>query len=110
LCADIGLFLMLLRVSVSAVVASTAGYIVGLGVHWLISSRLVFQDQAARGTALRTKQKLLFIVSALIGLAITAAIVGFATARGLDARIAKLCAIFASFQTTYMLRRSVVFV
>ncbi|MEO8724437.1 MAG: GtrA family protein [Sphingobium sp.] len=110
LCADIGLFLTLLRVDMSPVIASTIGYIVGLGVHWLISSRLVFTDQAARGTAQRTKQKMLFIISALVGLAITGAIVGFATARGLDPRLAKLCAIFASFQTTYMLRRSIVFV
>ena len=37
------------------------------------------------------------------------AIVGVGTAMGLDPRLAKLAAILVSFQTTYLLRRHIVF-
>ena len=47
--------------------------------------------------------------SRMIGLAITSAIVGIGTHIGLDPRLAKLGAIAVSFQTTYLLRRAVVF-
>ena len=49
------------------------------------------------------------LASALIGLAITSAIVGLGSYLGLDPRLAKLGAIAVSFQITYILRRSVVF-
>ena len=109
LCLDIGIFLLMLRAGVPPVAASSLGYCAGLALHWVISSRLVFADAAARGSRRRAQQKGLFIVSALIGLAITSAIVGIGTHFGLDARIAKLGAIAVSFQATWMLRRSVVF-
>ena len=64
---------------------------------------------AERGTGERHRQKLLFVGSALVGLAITTAIVGVGTAMGLDPRLAKLAAILVSFQTTYLLRRHIVF-
>ena len=91
-----------------AIPASMAGYCAGLVVHWMISSRLVFAEQALSGRE-RTRQKALFFVSTLIGLAITSLIVGLGTHLGLDPRLAKLVAVGISFQTTYMLRRSVVF-
>ena len=90
--------------------ASSIGYCAGILVHWLVSSRLVFADgAAARGTGERHRQKLLFVGSALVGLAVTTAIVGGGSAFGLDPRIAKLLAIVVSFQTTYLLRRHIVF-
>lgn len=107
---DGGLFLILLDAGLTPVVASSLGYIGGIFVHWLVSSRLVFADgTAAPGSSERRKQKALFIGSALVGLAITAAIVGGGAALGLDPRIAKLVAIAVSFQATYLLRRHVVF-
>lgn len=108
--SDAGLFLLLLDSGLSPMAASAIGYCAGILVHWLVSSRLVFADgAAARGTGERQRQKLLFVGSALIGLAVTTAIVGTATAFGLDPRLAKLLAIIVSFQTTYLLRRHIVF-
>lgn len=108
--SDAGLFLLLLDSGLSPMAASAVGYCAGILVHWLVSSRLVFADgAAARGTGERHRQKLLFVGSALIGLAVTTAIVGTATAFGLDPLLAKLAAIVVSFQTTYLLRRHIVF-
>ena len=108
--SDAGLFLLLLDGGLSPVAASAVGYCAGILVHWLISSRLVFADgTAARGTGERHRQKLLFVGSALVGLAVTTAIVGGGSALGLDPRLAKLAAIVVSFQTTYLLRRHIVF-
>ena len=108
--SDAGLFLLLLDAGLPPMAASAIGYCAGILVHWLVSSRLVFADgAAARGTGERHRQKWLFVGSALIGLAITTAIVGAGTALGLDPRLAKLAAIVVSFQTTYLLRRHIVF-
>ena len=110
LATDAGLFLILLGTGMSAWSASAVGYSSGILVHWLVSSRIVFADGAAtRGSDERTKQKALFVGAALIGLAITTAIVGGGEAAGLDARLAKLVAIAVSFQATYLLRARIVF-
>lgn len=107
---DAGLFLLLLGAGFEPVAASALGYGLGIAVHWLVSSRLVFADSAAaRGTGERHRQKMLFVGSALAGLAITTAVVGIGIGWGLDPRIAKLAAIAISFQTTYLLRRHIVF-
>ena len=108
--SDAGLFLLLLDAGLSPVSASATGYCAGILVHWVVSSRLVFADgAAASGTGERHRQKLLFVGSALVGLAVTTAIVGGGSALGLDPRLAKLAAIIVSFQTTYLLRRHIVF-
>jgi len=107
--ADLALFMLLLNMDFAPVPASVAGYSLGLIIHWFISSRLVFTRQRALFISRRRKQKILFVASALVGLAITAAIVGMGSAFGLDPRIAKLAAIAISFQTTYFLRRTMVF-
>ncbi|WOF44096.1 GtrA family protein [Sphingopyxis indica] len=110
LCVDAGLFLLLLSAGLTPVAASALGYGMGILVHWLVSSRLVFADgTAARGTSDRHRQKLFFVGSALVGLAVTTAIVGTGSLLGLDPRLAKLIAIVVSFQTTYWLRRHLVF-
>ncbi len=108
--SDAGLFLLLLDAGMTPVTASATGYCAGILVHWMVSSRLVFADgAAARGTGERHRQKLLFVGSALVGLAVTTAIVGGGSVLGLDPRLAKLVAIVVSFQTTYLLRRHIVF-
>ncbi|WP_246203019.1 GtrA family protein [Sphingomonas lacunae] len=110
LLTDTGLFMLLFHMGMAAVMASAIGYCTGIAVHWLISSRTVFaENAAARGTGQRNAQKALFVGSALVGLAITMAIVGAADMAGFDPRLAKLAAIIVSFQATYMLRRHVVF-
>lgn len=109
LAGDMGCFLALLQFGMAAVPASLAGYSFGLVVHWLLSSRIVFTQPGAPRFQDRMRQKLLFVGSALVGLAITGAIVGLGHHLGFDPRLAKLAAIGVSFQATYLLRRSVVF-
>lgn len=110
LVADTGLFILLFHGGMAAMIASAIGYVTGIAVHWLVSSRAVFATStAARGTGERNQQKALFVGSALVGLAITMIIVGMADAIGFDPRLAKIAAVVVSFQATYMLRRHVVF-
>ena len=63
---------------------------------------------AGKGIA-RTRQKALFVISALAGLALTTAIVAGSDAAGLDPRVGKLVAIALSFALTWWLRNMVVF-
>lgn len=109
LAVDVGIFLAMLAAGVSAVPASAFGYTFGIVAHWLLSSRKVFQDGVAAKGRARTRQKALFVVSALIGLALTTAIVGLGEYSGIDPRMAKLGAIVASFILTYIIRSKVVF-
>ena len=108
LCSDMAVFMLLLNLGTGAVQAAALGYCAGLVVHWLMSSRLVFPRQTLF-LSRRRKQKALFVLSALLGLAITSLIVGLGNHFGLNPVLAKLCAIVVSFQTTYLLRRTVVF-
>lgn len=105
---DLGIYLIALSIGIVATLAAAIGYLSGVVVHWILSSRVVFDDVAEGGLA-RTRQKALFLTSAFIGLGLTVAIVGLATRFGVDARIAKLFAVAVSFQTTYVLRRNIVF-
>ncbi|MEP7348336.1 MAG: GtrA family protein [Sphingorhabdus sp.] len=110
LAVDVGIFLTLLSGGVASVAASAAGYTVGILAHWILSSRKVFRDRVSeRGTTARTQQKAMFVMSALLGLLATIAIVGGGNAIGLDPRISKLVAIGVSFQLTYFLRNLVIF-
>jgi putative flippase GtrA len=110
LAVDMGLFLLLLQMGVQSMAASAIGYSVGIFVHWFFSSRKVFQDRVSeRGSAERTQQKAMFVMSALLGLATTTAIVGAGEWLGADPRLAKLVAIGISFQLTYLLRNVLIF-
>jgi putative flippase GtrA len=109
LAVDMACFLALLALGVWPATASAVGYCAGIGAHWLLSSRAVFADVvAARGFA-RTRQKAMFVVSALLGLGLTYAIVWSGDSAGLDPRLAKLVAIGCSFTLTWVLRKKVVF-
>jgi len=109
LAVDMGSFLALLALAVPAAAASGLGYGLGIVAHWLLSSRAVFADSVATHGRQRTKQKALFVGSAMIGLALTTGIVGLADLGGLDPRLAKLAAIVVSFAVTWTLRNKVVF-
>lgn len=106
---DMTLFLTLIAGGVLATLASGLGYCLGIFVHWFLSSRFVFGAQLADNGAARTKQKGLFVGSALLGLGLTMLIVGVSAAAGLDPRAAKIVAIAVSFNVTYLLRKVVVF-
>lgn len=109
LAVDVGAFLLLLSMGVWAAGASAFGYSLGIVAHWLMSSRAVFTGNVAEPGTARTRQKALFVVSALIGLGLTTAIVWAGDAGGMDPRIAKLVAIAVSFFATWILRSRVVF-
>ena len=109
LAVDVGTFLALLSVGMWATGASAIGYCLGIAAHWLMSSRAVFIGNVAAPGAARTRQKALFVISALVGLAITTAIVWTGDNSGIDPRIAKVIAIAVSFFATWILRSRVVF-
>ena len=109
LAVDVGCFLTLLTAGTPAGPAAALGYGLGVVVHWLISSRPVFAGAVAQGGPQRTRQKAGFVVSALLGLALTTAIVSGGTALGLDPRLGKLVALVASFSLTWLLRSRLIF-
>lgn len=109
LAVDVGCFLALLSLGMIAAVASAIGYTFGILAHWLLSSRTVFVDSVAERGNGRTRQKALFVGSALAGLALTTMIVGYSEPLGVDPRIAKLVAIVVSFACTWLLRSKIVF-
>ena len=109
LAVDMGSFLGLLTAGLPPIAASALGYGLGIVAHWILSSRKVFADQVASSGPERTRQKAMFVVSALLGLGLTTLIVGSASAAGLDPRLAKLGAIVVSFAATWILRKRVVF-
>ena len=109
LAVDMGCFLALLSAGMWPASASAIGYCAGIVAHWLLSSRTVFADTVAERGLARTRQKAMFVVSALLGLALTSGIVWAADAAGIDPRAAKLVAIVASFATTWLLRSKIIF-
>jgi len=106
---DLGSFLVLLEMGTQPAAASASAYMLGIVAHWLLSSRTVFAAGVADRGPERTMQKAMFVISALVGLAITTAIVGAGHAAGIDPRLAKLAAVGVSFIVTWLLRERVVF-
>ncbi len=109
LALDSGSFLALIGGGMPPVAAAGIGYTLGIAAHWWLSSRAVFADRMRPTLAGQRAQAALFVLTALVGLGLTMAIVGTGHALGLDARVAKLIAIAVAFQTTWLLRRRIVF-
>lgn len=110
LAVDLCIFLTLLSVGIASVAASAIGYSVGILAHWVLSSRKVFKERVSeRGTAARTQQKAMFVISALLGLVVTIGIVAGGDAINVDPRISKLMAVAVAFQLTYLLRNLIIF-
>lgn len=109
LAVDMGTFLAGLALGVPAVAASVLGYALGIAAHWVLSSTVVFADDVAAAGAARRRQQALFVASALVGLGVTALVVGGLARLGLDPRAAKLAAVGISFVVTWLLRQRVVF-
>lgn len=106
---DFAVFMIALSLSVPPALAAACGYIVGIVCHWVLSSRMVFVGLVAEDAASRRQQQALFVLSAFVGLGITTGIVGVGSHYGFDPRLAKGVAIVVSFQTTYVIRKKVVF-
>ncbi len=109
LAVDICSFLAFLSLGLVAASAAALGYALGIVAHWLISSRAVFMDNVAARGPQRTRQKAMFVISALLGLGVTTTIIGMASTLGFDLRLAKLVAIGASFMLTWLLRSKFIF-
>lgn len=105
LTADMIVFLALSRGGASPMMAALGGYAVGLIVHWVISTRFVFD---MRGGATHG-QLMGFVATALLGLGITMGVVGSLSAVGLPPALAKLISVPASFFTVYAARKYGVF-
>lgn len=107
--ADMALFLLLIGANTPPTAASVFGYSAGILVHWLLSSRAVFTEARAKAEGGQHRQRVLFLLSALLGLALTALLVAAGGWIGIDPRLAKLLAIVMSFQAVWLLRRHIVF-
>ncbi|MEZ5710192.1 MAG: GtrA family protein [Blastomonas sp.] len=105
---DFCIFMALVRLGTAPASASALGYCAGIVVHWAISSRFVFTGKRRQGSALHA-QRILFLASALIGLALTVGTVGLLTALGVIAIAAKAAAAIISFVSVYALRKYGVF-
>ena len=105
---DLAVFIASHASGLGAATAAAIGYSAGILAHWLLSSRLVFSN-GRRGGSDRVRQQGLFVLSAIVGLLITVAIVGLGSVIGVPVLAAKLVAVAVSFQTTYLLRSRIVF-
>ncbi|GLV22304.1 hypothetical protein TomMM35A_21530 [Sphingobium sp. TomMM35A] len=105
LCADMLLFLALLRIDVPPTLAGAIGYTGGLLLHWLISVRFVFPSAVGP----TTKQRLGFVVSAVVGIGVTSGLISALGAAGMAPAMAKLFAIPVSFLAVYAIRKYGVF-
>lgn len=106
---DLVIFGGLIALSVWPGLAAAIGYACGTVWHWMVSSRLVFSDRLARPGRARRAQQVLFVASALLGLALTTAIVVTGTQAGLDPAIAKFLAMCAAFTSVWLVRLFFVF-
>ncbi len=106
---DLGCFFLLYAQGLWAGLAAAIGYACGTLVHWLVSSRFVFPDRLSEAGIRRGGQQALFVISALIGLGLTALIVGGAEAAGSDPRLAKIFAMGVSFLSVWLIRLTLVF-
>jgi putative flippase GtrA len=109
LCADTGSFLVFLQCGMAPALAAAVGFMIGIAVHWVVSSRVMFADGVAAAGPDRRRQQVLFVAAALVGLALTTLIVGGAAAYAINPRWAKLVAVAISFVTTSGLRHLFVF-
>ncbi len=109
LCADAGAFLILLQLGMAPASAAALGFVLGIVVNWVVSSRVMFADCVAQAGPERRRQQALFLVSALVGLVLTTGIVGGAAALAINPRLAKLVAVGVSFVTTSGMRHVLVF-
>jgi putative flippase GtrA len=111
LCIDFGIYWLLLGLFAKAFVPAALAYACGLVVHYLLASRLVFKARLkGRGITAETPTFAKYTGTGLAGLAMTAAIVGFATEiLGWSAFTAKVLATGFAFVAVYLMQRYAVF-
>jgi putative flippase GtrA len=106
--ADLVVFIALAKHGMHASFAGAIGYTIGTVVHYGITSRFVFSLESARKAEMRIFVE--FVMSGLVGLAITASTIALMTDLANAAPLtAKGVAVVLSFVGVFLLRRSVVF-
>lgn len=111
LCVDVISYWSLLAVTRLAFVAAVGGYLCGVCLHYLLSSRLVFRERFdRRGLADEAPVVAKFFVAGASGLVVTAGIVGLlADVGGFHPLVAKLVASGCSFVAVFISLRIFVF-
>jgi putative flippase GtrA len=111
LVVDVTIYWSLFKALGIAAVAAAGGYMFGVVVHYLLSSRIVFAGRlGARGVAAEAPVLAKFFVAGGLGLAVTVATVGLlADVMGAHALVAKLIAAGLSFVTVFTVLRVFVF-
>lgn len=94
---------------IAPAICAAAGYIIGLALHWILSSRFVFADALGESRAARTRQAALFFASGFGGLAVTVATFTTAVTFGAPALVAKALSVGVSFCIVYLIRRHLIF-
>jgi putative flippase GtrA len=105
---DFAVYLLIAADGTRLALAGVVGYACGLGLHFLLSVRFVFDAQAAQKAQSRLFAE--FALSGLAGMAITALVLAVAADfGGMPVLPAKVLAAGASFVVVFALRRTVVF-
>jgi putative flippase GtrA len=108
LTVDLIVYAALTRGGMRAAAAGIIGYSVGLVLHYFLSVGFVFKAATAAKNGLRRFAE--FVLSGLIGLAITWLMIAFATELlHLPPLIGKVAAVGTSFIVVFMLRKGIVF-
>jgi len=109
LAVDMGAFLQFVAIGLDPTLSATVAYCIGIAAHWIMSSRFVFALRVFSEKRKRNRQKVQFILSALVGLALTAAVVEISIVIGSDPRSAKILAVVVSFIVTWIIRNKFIF-
>ncbi|MEZ5956803.1 MAG: GtrA family protein [Hyphomonadaceae bacterium] len=107
--ADTLITLNLTSAGIAPALSAAAGYLIGLALHWVLSSRFVFATELAGNRAARTRQAALFVASGFGGLVVTVAVFAIAVGIGAPAIIAKAFAVGISFCAVFLVRRHLIF-
>jgi putative flippase GtrA len=108
LAADFTIYIGLCSSEIKASLAGVAGYAVGMIVHYILSSRFVFDTQGSYKSEQRRFVE--FMLSGLVGITLTGFIIAMATgAFGVPPIGAKVAATVISFGAVFAIRRSLVF-
>jgi putative flippase GtrA len=108
LAIDVAVYAAFCVANVNALLAGTVGYAVGMLAHYILSTAFVFDVEFSRKSASRRLTE--FAITGLLGLILTAAIIGCLTNHfAAPAMIAKAAAVVVSFFAVFLLRRWIVF-
>lgn len=108
---DVAVYWSLFKAIGVAALAAAGGYVCGVVVHYLLSSRLVFASRLkARGVTAEAPVLARFFMAGGAGMLVTVATVGLlADVLGMHALVAKMIAAGLSFATVFTVLRVFVF-